>query len=155
MLEKMKLRKGFTLIEVVIVLAIAALIFVIVFLAVTGAQRSRRDTHRKSDLNRMAAQLENYASNNNGVYPTPTTAALATAFGPGAGSFVDQYLSNAGDFLDPSTGQIYSYNTVAAGGAIPACPGKGNVYYTQLTNNSRSYSITMCLETGTLERHQP
>ena len=41
--------KGFTLIEIVIVLAIAALIMVIVFLAVQGAQRSQRDTATKNN----------------------------------------------------------------------------------------------------------
>jgi prepilin-type N-terminal cleavage/methylation domain-containing protein len=63
-------RKGFTLIEIVIVLAIAALIMVIVFLAVQGAQRSRRDTQTKNDVNRIIALAENYASANNGNYPT-------------------------------------------------------------------------------------
>jgi prepilin-type N-terminal cleavage/methylation domain-containing protein len=41
--------KGFTLIEIVLVLAIAGLLLVIVFLAVSGAQKSRRDSQRKND----------------------------------------------------------------------------------------------------------
>ncbi len=66
-------RKGFTLIEIVIVLAIAALIMVIVFLAVQGAQRSRRDTQTKNNVNRIIALAENFASANNGAYPDATT----------------------------------------------------------------------------------
>jgi prepilin-type N-terminal cleavage/methylation domain-containing protein len=66
-------RKGFTLIEIVIVLAIAALIMVIVFLAVQGAQRSRRDTQTKNDVNRIIALGENFASANNGNYPVSAT----------------------------------------------------------------------------------
>lgn len=70
MSKKMGNKKGFTIIEVVLVLAVAALIFLIVFLAVPALQRGRRDTARKSDVGRALSQLENYASNNNGDYPT-------------------------------------------------------------------------------------
>lgn len=61
--------KGFTLIEVVIVLAIAGLIFVIIFLAVSSAQRARRDNARQDAANRLMAAAEQSASNNNGAYP--------------------------------------------------------------------------------------
>lgn len=60
--------EGFTLIEIVLVLAIAGLIMVIVFLALQGAQRSRRDTQRKADASRMLASWEQCASNNGGAY---------------------------------------------------------------------------------------
>lgn len=61
--------KGFTIIEVVLVLAIAGLIFVIVFLAVPQLQASRRDTQRRNDVGRVIAALQDYAGNNNGRYP--------------------------------------------------------------------------------------
>lgn len=69
MLQKLKIKKGFTLIEIVIVLAIAALIMVIVFFAVAGAQRTRKDQQRKDLVARVVSQLENYASNNSGCFP--------------------------------------------------------------------------------------
>jgi prepilin-type N-terminal cleavage/methylation domain-containing protein len=53
----LKKEKGFTLIEIVLVLAIAGLLLVIVFLAVSGAQKSRRDTQRKNDNARLLAQV--------------------------------------------------------------------------------------------------
>lgn len=62
--------KGFTLIEIVIVLAIAALIMVIVFLAVQGANRAQRDTARKSNANQILAAAQQYAGNNSGKMPT-------------------------------------------------------------------------------------
>lgn len=77
--------KGFTLIEIVLVLAIAGLLLVIVFLAVSGAQKSRRDSQRKGDVSRIAAALESYASNANGAYPTLVQFKATTgagAFGP-------------------------------------------------------------------------
>ena len=48
-------KKGFTIIEVVLVLAIAGLIFLMVFLALPALQRSQRDTQRKNDISRLQA----------------------------------------------------------------------------------------------------
>lgn len=48
-------KKGFTLIEVVLVLAIGGLIFLLAFLAFQQVSRNRRDTQRRSDVARMAA----------------------------------------------------------------------------------------------------
>ena len=42
--------RGFTIIEVVLVLAIAALIFLMVFIALPALQASQRDTARKNDV---------------------------------------------------------------------------------------------------------
>ena len=66
-------KSGFTLIEIVIVLAIAALIVVIVFAAVAGAQRSRRDAARKSAANQALASVQQYYSANNNTAPTGTS----------------------------------------------------------------------------------
>ncbi len=65
-----KLKRGFTLIEIVIVLAIAALIMVVVFLAVQGAQRGQRDQQRKDLAARALSKFEEYKGNNNGSVPT-------------------------------------------------------------------------------------
>lgn len=71
---KLSPKKGFTLIEVVIVLAIAALIMVIVFLGVQGAQRAQRDSKAKEQAARTLAALEQFASNSpTGSYPVSST----------------------------------------------------------------------------------
>jgi prepilin-type N-terminal cleavage/methylation domain len=49
-LYTLKNKKGFTIIEVVLVLAVAGLIFLMVFLALPALQRSQRDMQRKQDL---------------------------------------------------------------------------------------------------------
>jgi prepilin-type N-terminal cleavage/methylation domain-containing protein len=71
MLHKVKNRKqeGFTIIEVLIVLAIAGLILLIVFLAVPALQRSSRNTQRKNDSAALAGAIANFISNNNGSIP--------------------------------------------------------------------------------------
>lgn len=62
--------KGFTIIEVVLVLAIAALIFLMVFIALPALQRSQRDTARKTDVSTVAAAINTYTSGNKGTFPS-------------------------------------------------------------------------------------
>lgn len=73
-------QKGFTIIEVVLVLAIAALIFLVVFLAVPALQRSQRDTQRRADVGRLHTAIVNYAGNRQGQLPTTMTTATAPAW---------------------------------------------------------------------------
>lgn len=60
---------GFTIIEVVLVLAIAGLIFMMVFIALPALQRSQRDTQRRDDIGKVTQAMMNYATNNNGKLP--------------------------------------------------------------------------------------
>ena len=60
-------KKGFTIIEVVLVLAIAGLIFLMVFVALPALQRSQRDTARRNDLARVDTSLVQYQTNNQGT----------------------------------------------------------------------------------------
>ena len=55
-------KKGFTIIEVVLVLAIAGLIFAMVFIALPALQRSQRDQSRKNDASTVAAAITNWNS---------------------------------------------------------------------------------------------
>ena len=58
---------GFTIIEVLIVLAIAGLIMAVVLLAVPGLQRSQANTAARTDASHIAAATSNWSANNNGV----------------------------------------------------------------------------------------
>ncbi len=100
-----KSKTGFTIIEVVLVLAIAGLIFLMVFVALPALQRSQRDTQRRQDMSRFISQLIQYQTNNNGSAPTNTVA--------GYSSFISSYLKPSADdtFKDPG-GSDYSVNTV-------------------------------------------
>ena len=57
-------KKGFTIIEVVLVLAIAGLIFAMVFIALPALQRSQRDHSRENDASVVAAAITNWNSAN-------------------------------------------------------------------------------------------
>ena len=72
-MNKHKQKQGFTIIEVVLVLAIAALIFLMVFMALPALQRSQRDTQRKNDMGRLKTAIDSYKANNRGRLPTELT----------------------------------------------------------------------------------
>lgn len=79
MQTKLKNRQGFTIIEVMIVLAIAGLIMLIVFLAVPALQRSSRNTSRKNDASRLATSVSSFVSNANGTLPCESTGSVTAA----------------------------------------------------------------------------
>ena len=61
--------EGFTIIEVLIVLAIAGLIILIVFLAVPALQRNNRNTQRKSDVSAILGGVSEWVSTHDGALP--------------------------------------------------------------------------------------
>ena len=65
--------KGFTIIEIMIVLAIIAFIMLALFLAVPALNRSKNNTARKSDAATLASAITEYVNNNSGLLPTGTT----------------------------------------------------------------------------------
>ncbi len=67
MFKKLKSNRGFTIIEVLIVLAIAGLIMLIVFLAVPALQRNQRNTARTDEAARVAAAVTECLANRNGT----------------------------------------------------------------------------------------
>lgn len=70
-------QRGFTIIEVLIVLAIAGMILLIVFLAVPALQRNSRNTQRSSDIAAIGGALSEYVNNNNGALPANDAAFTA------------------------------------------------------------------------------
>lgn len=72
MLQKTKQgsEKGFTIIEVLIVLAIAGLILLIVFLAVPALQRNSRNTSIKNDVQNVVGGISEFQNANNGTLPS-------------------------------------------------------------------------------------
>ncbi len=65
-------KKGFTIIEVVLVLAIAGLIFLMVFIALPALQRSQRNTQRGNDISRFLTAVNDYQTNNRNKTPFVT-----------------------------------------------------------------------------------
>jgi prepilin-type N-terminal cleavage/methylation domain-containing protein len=96
--------KGFTIIEVVLVLAIAGLIFLVVFLALPALQRGQRDTQRKTDLGKLMSQVTAYQSNNQGNMPGTWS------------TFISSYMTVGGQSFSDPDGTAYS---ITASGTLP------------------------------------
>ena len=110
-------KKGFTIIEVVLVLAIAGLIFLMVFIALPALQRSQRDTQRRDDMARFLSQLNQDQANNGGTVPGDAVANWNVAESGTDKSFITNYMKAGGDkFEDPSTGNTYKLKQ-----AVQAC----------------------------------
>ena len=78
MYKQLKKDQGFTIIEVMIVLAIAGLILLIVFLAVPALQRNARNTSLKNDASAVGAAVTEFGSNNSGSLPNVAGTTQAT-----------------------------------------------------------------------------
>ena len=150
-------KKGFTIIEVVLVLAIAGLIFLMVFIALPALQRSQRNTRRRQDMARILSAFNDYQANNNGNFPADQDA---------LDTFATKYIKAGSDdaFQDPD-GSDYTWSgdpTILASGATVTVPGEGThqigVFYKAKCNGeaptyddhggNRSLAIAYTLEGG-------
>lgn len=149
-----KKENGFTIIEVVLVLAIAGLIFLMVFIALPALQRSQRDTQRKNDLSRMMNAITSYSSNNRGNVPNAVVADL--------NDFATKYLKSGGDTFQDPAGSDYTFNTPglnALSGSY-STDNSGVIYYSKgascdtsdsskvVTSSARKVAVRMYLEGG-------
>jgi prepilin-type N-terminal cleavage/methylation domain-containing protein len=127
-------QKGFTIIELLIVIVIIGLLALLVLNNVGGATDDARDVQRKDDVAKLSSQLEIYQAEN-GNYPTE-----ANMEDNAAGGWVDSNLS-----IDLGA-------TVDAGGAAINATG-GYVYTTSPANcdngangDCTSYTLSADLE---------
>lgn len=71
--KKTNLKKGFSLIELMIVVAVMAILSTVGFFAYNNFQKTARDSKRKADLKTVGTALQAYYSDN-GNYPVPNSA---------------------------------------------------------------------------------
>ena len=142
--QSKKLTQGFTIIEVLIVLAIAGLIMAIIFLAVPALQRNSRNNSRSNDAAHLAGLVNDYAANHAGTLPTQV----------GTGN---NQLNLSGENWaivdDPATGDFSSAasNTAPWGDAdtlVVRLDKKCAADTNQLSDQTRAFSITYQVETS-------
>lgn len=145
---------GFTIIEVVLVLAIAGLIFLMVFIALPALQRGQRDTQRKQDLSRISVQMTNYISSSRGAIPSADN----------INNFVENYLRRdnetaepgrtGSDYVDPTDGpyRVLANPSQDLGKAEVGywprrlCDADSGTGVTSNTSAARDYAFTIKLE---------
>lgn len=160
-------KKGFTITEVVIVLAVAGLIFAIVFAAIPGLKRSSRDSQRRNIALRLKTEIETYASNNEGQYPfvdvpsanPPKDCTQVDNNSDSCYDWYNHYVNGKLNISDPSSGTNVGINYGIA--APPSSPWKaGNVYIVVgakcngagvtvnagATQNSKDFALAIMLE---------
>jgi len=118
-------KKGFTLIEIVIVLAIAALILVIVFLAVGGAQRSQRDQASQDAAAKTVAAFTTYLGDTNNQVATGSTIPASYLNNINAGSGAAPTASTTAPTATSKT-LVYNVGGSCVSGAYTAGTGTAN-----------------------------
>ena len=109
-------KPAFTIIEVVLVLAIAGLIFLMVFIALPTLQRNQRDTRRKNDMSRLKTAMDSYKSNDRGNLPWGTDRYGVWSQSDNFG--INYLKADQGEFGDPSSGRYafgVNYYSIAGG----------------------------------------
>ena len=123
-MKEKELEKGFTIVEVALVLAIAGLIFLMVFIVLTSLQRTQRDARRRDDVGVLLTALQRFQTNNRGALPSGNIKTTGVTWnseveGTAAGdtSWKGFYKAFLGKFEDPAG----HYYTIKAGecGASP------------------------------------
>lgn len=118
-----KARRGFTMIEVMVVVAIIGLLASVIFASLAYAGQRGRDAKRIQDIKQIQAALEIYASEHGGMYPL-----VSTSFVSSLESFlVPKYIIDLPEDPTRTGGNRYRY-------------------YTESASNANSYSIMVNLE---------
>jgi prepilin-type N-terminal cleavage/methylation domain-containing protein len=153
-----KRQSGFTIIEVLIVLAIAGLILLVVFLAVPGLQRNAHNTTAKNDVATVLGAMNEYVNNNSGTLPlaasgsggTVSVGATATCTTAGANcatAKVGYYdaanisITNAVPATAPAVGSLVVVLKATCSGNVP----------TVSATSARSYAAYYTLEGGAVQ----
>jgi len=103
--------KGFSLIELLVVVAIISILATIGVSSFSSAQKKGRDTTRKSDLKGVASALENYYADNNG-YPGGSSGLIScggSSFNWGSDAFTCNGRTYLGQLPNDPTTVDYNY----------------------------------------------
>jgi prepilin-type N-terminal cleavage/methylation domain-containing protein len=138
--------KGFTIVELLIVIVVIGILATLVIVTFTGIQQKARDSKRKTDINALNSHVEAYYASN-GYYPTLKDLQTASFLSTSLKGFDPSALS------DPKGGAIsgtvgasnYAYVAAASSTSTAACD---NTVVSSATNACDSYTATASLEAG-------
>ena len=159
MLKQLQKRssEGFTIIEVLIVLAIAGLIMVVVFLAVPALQRSGRNNALNTDANNILSAVGTYVADNGGTLPNGTNpspfvsgATAVSLTGPGTNAAPVKLGGNVTALTFGTTATVSASSAVGTVEIVTGPNGVCNATSTGLGTGggTRSYAILYAAESG-------
>ena len=142
-------RGGFTIIEVALVIAIAGLIFLMVFIALPGLRTSQRDAERREDVTLFLDSVKDYQTNNRGALPGSSQSETLDKGGtvivkvpitgnPADTTWAGFYKKYLGDrFIDPN-GENYQLIAIGCNAQpdVDCADNHKNNYLRNLYNNS-------------------
>ncbi|MCK9578301.1 DUF2341 domain-containing protein [bacterium] len=130
------MQKSFTLIELLIVIAIIGILFGILIISMTGAINSANDAKRKADIHQLVNTLLAY----NASHPSYPISSTACNIGSNCSAEVNAALGNGINARDPSGG-YYSYSsTDGTNFIISTIMSDSSTYY--YSSSSSKYSIS-------------
>jgi prepilin-type N-terminal cleavage/methylation domain-containing protein len=114
----MKMKKGFTLLELLVVIGIMAILIALGTTSYSTAQKKARDAKRKGDLKAIQNGLEQYYSICGYVYPTPASGNVPSSITCASPSTTIMNIVPK----DPKTGTDYLMSATVAGSDYRICP---------------------------------
>lgn len=132
-------RKGFTLVELMIVITVIAILATIAVVSFTRVQKQARDTKRRGDVRALATALQAYFSEKN-TYPA-TTAELTPLYIP----------SIPANPVGDGFGGTYSYAVISAENKFRLCAAQeamtegAKTFWNVTTQNTGGYLATSCV----------
>ncbi len=112
--------RGFTIIELLIVISIIGVLVGIATFALQGAQRAGRDAKRKSDLAQISAAVELYRSSCRTYPPSSSVYGGATLEGTGVGNCDGVFMQSI-PYDAAAPDRVYSYTFDSATNSYSLC----------------------------------
>lgn len=127
--------EGFTIIELLIVMAIMGILATLIFTVSQTSQMRGRDAQRKSDLKQLSNAMELFFSDH-GQYPPSSSGAISACPYSAGGSTDCSW--GSGSFSD-DTGSVYMRT-------VPADPKQNRNYYYDTSLTQNAYRLYASLE---------
>lgn len=136
--------KGFTIVELLIVIVVIGILATLVIVTFTGIQQKARDSKRKTDLNALDSHAEAYYASN-GYYPTLKDLQTASFLSTSLKGFDPSALTDpkGGAISGTTSATNYSYVAAASSTSTASCD---NTVASSSTNACDSFTATATLE---------
>lgn len=152
-----KNKKGFTLVELLVVISIIGLLSTIAVVSLGSARAKARDTKRIADVKQITTALEQYYADQGNYWASAASGAAASGLAIGTAT-ADSLTATNGFAAAPGAGTTYMGKvpaypgtaaatcTATAAGTPPATYIANYCYYTTVTSAASDYILTVKLE---------